>query len=142
MAIQIVNAANVNVEILSVVVTGLLVWISALVQNVANARQRGANYVMSDRAIAPSTDGFFGRATRTLSNNVESALMYIPAMLIIIIAGQHSPTTVVVAATYIAARSVFVFSYWFNISGLRSMAWFVGMVCCAMSASVAIGGLF
>lgn len=56
---------------------------------------------MSDRSVAPDTEGFFGRATRTLSNNIESALMYVPPMLLLIALERTSLATEVIAAVYI-----------------------------------------
>ena len=138
---HIANVTSLNIEAISIIVSALLVWLSALVQNFSNAFRHGPGYVMSDRSRAAPTDGFFGRATRTLSNNMESVLMYVPPMIIVIATGLHSNVTALTAATYIGARSVFVLSYWLNIPGVRSVAWFVGMTCCAIIATVAVIGL-
>lgn len=87
-------------------------------------------------------DGFFGHATRTLANNMESALMYVPPMTIVIATGQHNGITAITAATYIGTRSVFVLSYWLNIPGpLRSISWLAGMICCAIFSAFAVIGL-
>ena len=72
-----------GIEAASVLFAGLLVWLSALMQHFSNVLERGAQYVMSDRSVAPAVQGFFGRATRTLSNNIESALMYVPVVLVL-----------------------------------------------------------
>jgi uncharacterized MAPEG superfamily protein len=42
------------------------------------------------------------------------------------------------AETYIGARVVFALSYWFNIPVVRSLAWFVGMICCGAVAVMAV----
>jgi hypothetical protein len=76
-------------EIASVVFAAFLVWASALVQHLSNTVNRRAGYVMSDRSVAPDMSGFFGRATRTLSNNMESALMYIPPALLVVTLGKQ-----------------------------------------------------
>jgi len=141
MNLQIANAPSFNIEAISIIVSALLVWLAALVQNFSNALRHGSGYVMSDRSRSVPTDGFFGRATRTLSNNMESVLMYVPPMIIVITNGLHNNVTAMTAATYIGARSVFVLSYWLNIPGVRSVAWFVGMTCCAIIATVAAVGL-
>jgi len=77
-----------STEIISIGFAALLVWASALVQHLSNTVLRGSGYVLSDRSDAPEMSGFFGRATRTLSNNMESALMYIPPTLLVIVLGQ------------------------------------------------------
>ena len=126
------------IEGTSVLLAASLVWASALVQHLTNVIQRGARYVMSDRSVAPSMEGFFGRASRTLANNIESALMYIPPVLILIILGRTSFTTQVVAAVYIGARCAFSIAYWLGLSPIRSLAWLTGMICCAVAVSCAV----
>lgn len=118
-------------EIASVVFAAFLVWASALVQHLSNAINRGASYVMSDRSVAPDMTGFFGRATRTLSNNLESALMYIPPALLVISLGKEGAISHYSAYVYILVRSIFSVSYWLKIPAIRSVAWLVGMICCA-----------
>ncbi|HKE93013.1 MAG TPA: MAPEG family protein [Povalibacter sp.] len=124
-------------EIASVLLAATLVWLSALVQHLTNVLKRGTGYVLSDRSIAPAMEGFFGRASRTLSNNMESGLMYIPAVLILVMLGRTSATTHAVAAVYVGARCVFSVAYWLRISPLRSLAWLTGMICCAIAVSCA-----
>lgn len=132
-----------SIEAISVVFVAVSVWVSALVQHIGNASQRGPQYVMSDRSAPPPMEGFFGRATRTLANNIESALMYAPPMVVILLLHRSTWVSQLSAVTYIAARVVFAFSYWLKIVGVRSLAWLVGMICCgavAVSALVAVAG--
>lgn len=127
-----------SIEAMSVVFAGLLVWFAALVQHFSNMFARGAQYAMSDRSVSPLMDGFFGRATRTLSNNIESALMWVPPIVVILLLHRTSWISQLSAFTYIAARVVFVVSYWFKIPLVRSLAWFVGMICCGVVAVIAL----
>ena len=126
-----------TIEIASVLLAASLVWLSAMVQHMANLARRGTRYVLSDRDVAPGMDGFFGRASRTLSNNIESALMYVPPVLILVILDRTSATTHTVAAVYVAARCTFSIAYWLKISPIRSLAWLTGMGCCAVAVSCA-----
>ena len=126
------------IEGASVLLAGSLVWVSALVQHLTNVIKRGARYVMSDRSVAPDMAGFFGRASRTLSNNIESALMYVPPMLILIVLGRSSHVTQVVAASYAGARCAFSIAYWLGLSPIRSLAWLTGMICCAVAVCCAV----
>lgn len=74
-----------SIEAISVVFAAVLVWLSALVQNVSNTWERGSKYVMSDRSVSPPLRGFFGRAMRTLANNIEFALMWVPPVVVKVI---------------------------------------------------------
>ena len=124
------------IELASVLLAATLVWLSALVQHLTNVIKRGTGYVMSDRSTAPGMEGFFGRASRTLSNNIESALMYVPPMLLLLLLGRTSPATHTVASVYIVARCIFSIAYWLRISPVRSLAWLTGMICCAVAVSI------
>lgn len=127
-----------SIEAFSVVFAAALVWLAALVQHLTNVMERGTPYVIGDRSTPPSLEGFFGRATRTLANNIESALMWVPPVVVILMLHHTSWMSHLAAQTYIAARVVYVFSYWFKIPLIRSLAWFVGMICCATAAVLAV----
>ena len=127
-----------STEIISIGFAALLVWASALVQHLSNTVLRGSGYVLSDRSDAPEMSGFFGRATRTLSNNMESALMYIPPTLLVIVLGKEGAASHYCAYVYIIARSIYSVSYWLKIPGARSFALLTGMICCAVMVYVAV----
>lgn len=133
-----ISGVSAEAETLSIVFAASLVWLSALVQHLSNVGLRGAGYVMSDRSVAPDMTGFFGRATRTLANNIESAVMYIPAALAIIILGKAATSSHVIALTYMAARSIFAVTYWLKVPVIRSFAWLTGMICCAVLYEIAL----
>jgi uncharacterized MAPEG superfamily protein len=127
-----------SIEAISVAFAAVLVWLSALVQILSNASERGTKYVMSDRSVSPPLQGFFGRATRTLANNIESALMWVPPVVVILRLHRTTWITQLSAEVYIGARVVFVLSYWLKIPVVRSLAWLVGMVCCGAVAVLAV----
>jgi uncharacterized MAPEG superfamily protein len=127
-----------SIEAISVVFAAVLVWLSAVIQNLSNASERGAKYVISDRSIPAPLQGFFGRATRTLANNIESALMWVPPMVVILVLHRATWISQLSAAVYIGARVVFALSYWLKIPVVRSWAWLVGMVCCGAVAALAV----
>jgi uncharacterized MAPEG superfamily protein len=129
--------AMTSIEAISVVFAAVLVWLSALVQNVSNSSERGSKYVMSDRSVSPPLQGFFGRATRTLSNNIESALMWVPPVVVLLMLHRTTWITQLSAEIYIGARVVFALSYWLKIRVVRSLAWLVGMLCCGVVAVLA-----
>jgi uncharacterized MAPEG superfamily protein len=130
------------VEIISVVFAAFLVWASALAQHFSNVSNRGPGYAMSDRAVAPEQNGFYGRATRTLANNIESALMYAPPTLVLIALGKAGAVSHYAAAVYIVVRATFTITYWLRIQGIRSIAWLVGMIVAALMYYLAIAAAF
>ena len=132
------HADVASIEAFSVVFAAALVWLSALVQHMTNVVERGSPYVISDRSVPPSMEGFFGRATRTLANNMESALMWAPPVIVILMLHHTSWLSHLVAQIYIATRTVYALSYWLRIPVIRSLAWFVGMVCCGIAVVLAV----
>ena len=125
-------SAAASTEIVAIAFAALLVWASVLVQHVTNAVLRGNGYVIGDRSVAPDMSGFFGRATRTLANNMESALMFIPPTLLVVILAKSGAASHNSAFVYIIARAIFSVSYWLKIPMIRSLAWLTGMICCAV----------
>jgi uncharacterized MAPEG superfamily protein len=121
-------------ELISLLFAGALVWVSALIQHVNNVRSRGVPFVMSDRSAPLSDDGFTGRATRALRNNMESALMYVPVALVAVVSQEHSAVTYYVAAYWMLSRSTFTLGYWFKVNLLRSLSWSTGMLAIAILA--------
>jgi uncharacterized MAPEG superfamily protein len=131
-------AHTTSIEAASVIVAAVLIWLSALVQHLSNVSERGTQYVISDRSVSPPLQGFLGRATRTLANNIESALMWVPPMVVILILHRTTSLSQLFAAAYICARIVFTLSYWLKIPVVRSLAWFAGMICCAAVTALAV----
>ncbi|RTM15366.1 MAG: hypothetical protein EKK33_02025 [Bradyrhizobiaceae bacterium] len=115
-------------ELMSVVFSSALVFLAVLVQHFNNVYRKGTRYVLSSRSESPGTDGFTGRATRTLQNNLESCAMYAPVALAVVVLHKQSTLSFYAALFYVLARVVFAFCYWFNISGVRSTAWLIGMI--------------
>ncbi len=46
-----------SIEAISVVFAAVLVWLSAVIQNLSNASERGAKFVMSDRSVPAPLQG-------------------------------------------------------------------------------------
>ena len=120
-----------SIEAISVVFAAVLVGLSALVQSVSKPSA-------SDRSVSPPLQDFYGRATRTLGNNMESALMWVPTVVVILVLHRTTWISQLSAGAYIAARVVYALSYWLKIPGVRTLAWLVGMVCCGAVAVLAV----
>ena len=88
-----------------------------------------ASLDMSDRSRLPTENGFSGRAARTLRNSVESAVMFVPVTVGLLLLHGTSRLTSHMALAYVIARVLFIFSYWFGLNKARSAAWTVGMAC-------------
>jgi uncharacterized MAPEG superfamily protein len=125
---------------LSIVYAGALVWISAIAQHVNNLTVHGAKWVASDRTQPIVDDGFTGRSTRALRNNLESAAMYVPVALVAFFLHPASAIVTWVPPIYMVVRTTFTLGYWLKINPLRSLSWLIGMICIlVLSGSLASG---
>ena len=125
-------------ELISAVFASALVFLTVLVQHMNNMTGKGVGYVLSSRAEPAPSDGFPGRATRTLQNNLESCAMYAPVALAIVFLHKESHLTYLAALAYMLARVIFDLCYWLNVPGLRSAAWLAGMI----STAILMVGVF
>ena len=124
--------------VLSIAFCGALIWLSAVVQHVANLSAQGTKWVTGDRATAPNESGFAGRAARMLRNNIESAAMYVPVALGVVLLHLSSPIIAWAVVVYMAVRTSFTLAYWLRINQLRSLSWLIGMICIlALAISIA-----
>ena len=125
---------------LSIVYAGALVWISAIAQHLNNLTVHGARWVASDRTQPIVDDGFTGRSTRALRNNLESAAMYVPVALVALFLHPASAIVTWVPAVYMVVRTTFTLGYWLKINAVRSLSWLIGMICIlVLSGSLASG---
>ena len=107
---------------LSIVYASALVWISAIAQHVNNLTVRSARWVASDRSQPIADDGFTGRSTRALRNNLESAAMYVPVALVALFLHPTSAIVSWVPAIYMVFRTTFTLGYWLKINPVRSLS--------------------
>lgn len=117
---------------------GLLVAVSAVAQHFNTVFSKGPGFVLTDRSESLSPSGFAGRASRTLQNNLESAGMVVPLVLVIAVLGVQGPIPALAASVYAAARVGFTLAYWANISLLRSIFWAIGMLMIAILGVFAV----
>lgn len=118
---------------LAILTVSALVFMSAAVQHLNTVRGKGLGFVVSDRSAPLTREGFSGRAARTLQNNLESAAMFIPPALVLVLSGYDSAIVTIAAGIYTAARIGFTLAYWTGLNPLRSLFWGIGMASIAVT---------
>lgn len=78
------------------------------------------------------------RFERTIANNVESMIVFVPVFLGAFMLGTLQPVALLAAQTYVAARLVFSALYLFNVPYVRTMVWFLSVACIAIIAGSAL----
>lgn len=118
---------------IAILTASALVFISAAIQHFKTVAARGLRFVMSDRSTPLTNEGFAGRATRTLQNNLESAAMFVPPALLLLVLGTDSQIVPLAAGVYSLARIGFTLAYWAGLNPLRSLFWTLGMAAIAIT---------
>ena len=125
-------------ELIALLGIGMLTFVSAAGQHFYTVYSNGVGFVLTDRSQPLSSDGFAGRSARALRNTVESAAMYGPAVLVLLLLHAQNKVTAIAAATYLMARIGFLLAYWAGASRLRSVCWGLGMASIVATYLVAI----
>lgn len=117
-----------SVEIYCLVATAVLLLALAFVSTALYGSQFGNPALMGNReGIAPPT-GAAGRARRAHLNLLENAVPFALVILSAQVIGATSGVTQTAALVFIIARVVHAVVYLVGISGIRTLAWLVGVV--------------
>ncbi len=73
--------------------------------------------------------GFGARALAAHQNAFESLIIFTPALLLAIVTNNHSSFIQQLAVVYIISRLAYNALYLANISTIRSLVWFVSLLC-------------
>lgn len=120
----------------AILTAGALVFFSAAIQHLNTVTANGIAFAFTDRSTPLSREGFAGRAARTLQNNLESAVMFVPPAILLFSNGSESPLATTAAGAYIATRISFTLAYWTGRNRLRSFFWGLGMASIAVTAAL------
>lgn len=78
------------------------------------------------RTVAPALTDLDRRFDRTVTNNTESMIAFVPVAVAALTIGADTAITLLAAKTFIVARIAFAGFYLLNIPYVRTLAWFVG----------------
>ncbi len=119
-------------EITILVFYGFLVIITLILQATGALTQLGMGYLLSSRDEGRTVSGIAGRLERALDNSITAMVLFAPAVLLIVVTDSSSNQTVLACQAFLIARLVYLPSYAFKLTGIRSLAWTVGLLCTAL----------
>ena len=88
--------------------------------------QLGPDYTAGPRDERRELTGVAGRLHRAFLNHVEGLVLFTGAVVVVVVGHASTPATEAGAATYLAARVLYVPAYAGGIPYLRSAIWAVG----------------
>ena len=115
-------------ELSILVVYGLIVAITLVLQLVGVTGQLGMGYILSSRDETRTAAGMAARLDRALANSVTAMALFAPPVLVIGLRDQYSGASLLAAQVFLAARVLYLPAYMFRITGLRTLAWIAGFI--------------
>lgn len=123
--------------LLSLLVTMFLPYLAKV--PLAYAMQKAGRYDNNHpRQQQASLKGFGERANAAHYNSFEALIVFAAAVLITALSGPVGSISVTLAWVFVASRIGYLGCYWYNLATLRSLIWFIGMVCCFAMAIIAL----
>lgn len=116
------------VEIQVLAWSGLLMVAQFVLMGIYASQQLGTRYLVSPRDENREVTGTAGRLRRAFNNHVEGLVLFTAAAVAVTLSDASSPVTEACAFAYLAARVVYVPTYWFGIPWLRTIVWAVGLL--------------
>ncbi|MGF1514270.1 MAG: MAPEG family protein [Elainellaceae cyanobacterium] len=106
----------------------LLLFALVMVQQLHVDLTAGPKYALSNREEKKPDTALAGRIDRAILNLRENLIMFAPVVLVLAIAGISTGATRLGATLFLVARVVHAVTYILGIIGIRSAAWFAGIV--------------
>ena len=99
-----------------------------LVAAVGGQLQLGLAVLAANRENMAEYKGWAGRAQRAHRNMLENMVLFVPLVLVAVLAGKTNTTTLLGAQIFVLARVVYALVYYAGIPWLRTGVWFVSLV--------------
>ena len=119
-------------EVTVLVLYGFLVIVTLLLQATGAMTQLGMGYLLGSRDEGRTVEGIAGRLERALNNSITAMVLFAPAVLLVVATDSSNNQTVLAAQAFLIARLVYLPSYAFGITGIRSLAWTTGLLATAL----------
>ncbi len=107
---------------------GLLVALTLVLQTTGLMQQLGMGYMLSARDEGKTAAGMTARLERALNNSVVAMTLFAPPILILAFKDAFSDNSLLAAKIFLLARVVYLPSYAFAITGVRTLAWLTGFL--------------
>ncbi|MEO1199452.1 MAG: MAPEG family protein [Pseudomonadota bacterium] len=112
-------------ELTILIYAALLAFVQFALYAVPGVLQMGIGYAAGPRDEERLPTGIAGRLRRAYYNHLETVPLFAIAVIVLVITGKTSSTTVLTAQIYLAARILYVPAYASGLPWLRSLIWTV-----------------
>lgn len=123
-----------SIELWSIAVMPLLLMIVTIFQGAQTPLTQGLQWGLGSRDEPLEQSALQGRFSRTVQNQVEAMLMYVPLMALVVGLDLTNEWTAIAAWLVIVGRITFVPLYLLGVFALRSVAYSISMIGIFMTA--------
>lgn len=117
-----------SIEVLAILGSVALLFAAIMAQSVAGLIAYGPIKQAGPRDGPREPTVFLGRTTRTVQNQVESLVLFVPVALLGTVLGAQSGASALGAMLYLGARAVYLPAYWLGIPFIRTVIFTLGIV--------------
>ena len=120
------------------VIAGLLQLTLLLMHGLYIAFAHGVLWGTGRRTTAANLTDLDRRFERTIVNNSESMIAFLPVFVAATMIGPLPKVALLAATIYLAARLAFAVIYLLNVPYIRTAIWFVSVVCIIIIAATTL----
>ena len=122
-----------SVELWSIAALSLMLFAVTLMQGALVPLTQGFGWGLGSRDEPIERTAVQGRFARTVQNQIEAMLIYVPLMALVLVLERESGTTAIAAWLMIGSRLAFIAFYLWGVFGLRSVAYGVSLIAIFMT---------
>ena len=130
-----------TIELWSVFVTGGMLWLSIVIQQLHLDKIGGTAYALSNRADGPPDSPAQGRLLRAVRNQSDVAAVWIALVVVQQITGSSGALTYWASLAMIVSRIFYLPLYAFGITPFRSLSWALFLIAAPVFAVGVVLGL-
>ncbi|HBS41980.1 MAG TPA: hypothetical protein DEA26_04820 [Oceanospirillales bacterium] len=124
-----------NIELTALLFFSVMTLFMILMQAIIAMNDYGLPYVLGNRDTPPGSESLLvNRLERAIRNNIESAIIFAPLILIAAITHISNMAIQWGAIVFVGSRLAYAFLYAFGISGVRTLIWNIGILALGMIA--------
>ncbi|WP_299602659.1 MAPEG family protein [uncultured Tateyamaria sp.] len=130
-----------TIELWSVFVTGGMLWLSIVIQQLHLDKIGGTAYALSNRADPPPDSPAQGRLLRAVRNQSDVAAVWIALVVVQQVTGSSGTLTYWASLAMIVSRIFYLPLYAFGIIPFRSLSWALFLIAAPVFAVGVVLGL-
>ncbi len=129
-----------NIELIALLVTGIMTYLTILFQQLNMSATQGADYSVSNRDKPIKETALAGRLRRAAKNGVEAVAIFTPLVMVATLQGISNTWTEYASIAIIVSRVSYLPAYALGLVPVRTIVWSLGFFALPFFAYGVLGG--